>query len=186
MIFEPTPLDGAFVIVPEPITDNRGFFARLFCVATFAERGLDPHLDQISMSHNTHAGTVRGLHLQRPPAAEVKIVRVTAGAIFDVIVDLRAGSQTYGRWFGTELSAANRKLFYIPEGFAHGFQTIEPATEVTYHISRPYAADLATGLPYDDPDLGISWPLAGPVTISERDAAWPPFRDFAPIENGHG
>lgn len=181
MIFEATPLAGAYVIVPEALSDNRGFFARLYCATTFAERGLNPHLDQISMSHNAAAGTVRGMHLQRPPAAECKLVRVTAGAVFDVIVDLRGGSATYGRWFGTELSATNRKLLYIPEGFAHGFQTLIPGTEVTYHISRGYAPELATGLPYNDPDLAIAWPLAGPVVISERDAAWPPFRTFEPI-----
>lgn len=186
MIFEETPLKGAFVVEPEPLPDNRGFFARLFSAETFAGRGLTNHLDQISISHNVHAGTVRGMHLQRPPAAEAKLVRVTAGAVFDVIVDVRAGSETYGRWFGTELSARNRKLLYIPEGFAHGFQTLEPGTEVTYHISRPYAPELATGLPYNDPDLAIAWPLAGPVVISERDAAWAPFRDFAPIEIGDG
>lgn len=186
MILEATPLAGAFVVVPEPISDNRGFFARLFCADTFAQHGLNSHLDQISVSHNVLAGTVRGLHLQRPPAAEAKLVRVTAGAIFDVIVDVRVGSATYGKWFGVELTAANRKLLYIPEGFAHGFQTLAAATDVTYHISRPYAPDLATGLPYDDPDLAITWPIAEPITISERDAAWAPFRDFTPVEIGHG
>lgn len=186
MIFEETPLEGAFVIVPEPLADNRGFFARLFSAETFAARGLESRLGQISLSHNVNTGTVRGMHLQRPPAAEAKLVRVTAGAVFDVIVDVRAGSETYGRWFGTELSARNRKLLYIPKGFAHGFQTLEPATEVTYHISAPYTPELATGLPYNDPDLAIAWPLPGPVTISERDAAWPPFRDFSPIETGNG
>lgn len=186
MILDATPLAGAFVVVPEPISDNRGFFARLFCAETFAGRGLNPHLDQISVSHNVHAGTVRGLHLQRPPAAEAKLVRVTAGAIFDVIVDVRAGSATYGQWFGVTLSAENRKLLYIPEGFAHGFQTLVAATDVTYHISRPYAPDLATGLPYDDPDLAIAWPIAEPITISARDAAWTPFRDFVPVESGDG
>ncbi len=181
MIFEATPLAGAIVIEPEPLSDNRGFFARLYCATTFAERGLNPQLDQISMSFNAAAGTVRGMHLQRPPAAECKIVRVTAGAVFDVIVDLREGSETFGRWFGVELSAANRKLIYIPEGFAHGFQTLVPETEVTYHISRGYAPELATGVPYDDPDLAIAWPIEAPVVISDRDAAWPPFRAFAPI-----
>jgi dTDP-4-dehydrorhamnose 3,5-epimerase len=182
MIFEATPLSGAYVIVPEPIADNRGFFARLYCRTAFAEHGLNPHLDQISLSHNVQAGTVRGLHLQRPPAAECKLVRVTAGAIFDVIVDVRAGSATFGRWFGVELSAGDRKLLYIPEGFAHGFQTLLPGTEVTYHISRGYAPEHATGIAYDDPDLGIDWPLPPPVVISERDAAWPRLSDFEPIQ----
>lgn len=181
MIFEATPLAGSYVIAPEPISDNRGFFARLFCAATFTERGLNPHLDQISLSQNIHAGTIRGMHLQRPPAAECKLVRVTAGAIYDVILDVRAGSETYGRWFGVELSATNRKLLYIPEGFAHGFQTLLPGTEVTYHISRGYEPALAAGIAYDDPDLAIAWPLPPPVVISERDAAWPRLRDFDPI-----
>ena len=185
MIFEATPLDGAFVIMPEPIADTRGFFARLFCETAFRERGLDPHLDQISISHNVETGTVRGMHLQRPPAAETKLVRVTAGAIFDVIVDVRAGSATYGRWFGTELSAANRKQLYIPKGFAHGFQTLAPATEVTYHISCGYAPELATGLRYDDPDLAITWPLGQAAVISDRDFAWAPFRDFSPVAASH-
>jgi dTDP-4-dehydrorhamnose 3,5-epimerase len=181
MIFEATPLAGSYVIAPEPIADNRGFFARLFCATAFAERGLNPHLDQISLSQNIHAGTVRGLHLQRPPAAECKLVRVTAGAVFDVILDVRAGSATYGRWFGIELSAANRKLLYIPEGFAHGFQTLAPDSEVTYHISRGYSPEHAAGIAYNDPDLAIAWPFPPPVVISERDAAWPPLRDFVPI-----
>jgi len=181
MIFEATPLAGAYAIVPEPKPDDRGFFARLFCRTAFAEHGLDPHLDQISMSYNVHAGTVRGLHLQRPPAGETKLVRVTAGAVFDVIVDVRDASATFGRWFGIELSAANRKLLYIPQGFAHGFQTLAPDTEVTYHISRPYSPEHATGLFYNDPDLAIAWPLGEPSVISARDTTWPPLRDFVPV-----
>lgn len=181
MTFEETPLAGAFVIVPEPITDTRGFFARLFCAKTFAERGLNAHLDQISMSYNARAGTLRGMHLQRPPHAEAKLVRVTAGSILDVIVDVRAGSATYGRWFGAELSAANRKQLYIPEGFAHGFQTLVADTEVLYHISAPYAPEAATGIRWNDPDLGIAWPNTASPVISERDAAWPSLTGFEPI-----
>jgi dTDP-4-dehydrorhamnose 3,5-epimerase len=181
MIFEAAPLAGAYVITPQPIADNRGFFARLFCATAFAERGLNPHLDQISLSQNVQAGTVRGLHLQRPPAAECKLIRVTAGAIYDVILDVRAGAATYGQWFATVLSAESRTMLYIPEGFAHGFQTLVPDTEVTYHISRGYAPEHAAGIAYNDPDLGITWPLPPPVVISERDAAWPPLHDFEPI-----
>jgi dTDP-4-dehydrorhamnose 3,5-epimerase len=186
MIFEATPLAGAFVLEPEPIADARGFFARLFCAATFKARGLNPHLDQISMSQNVRAGTIRGFHMQRPPAAECKLIRVTAGAIWDVIVDVRAGSATYGRWFSVELSAANRRLIYVPEGFAHGFQTLLPDTEVTYHISHPLSHEHATGFPYDDPDLAVSWPIPGPAVISDRDRAWGAFRTFKPIEINHG
>jgi len=186
MIFEATPLAGAFVLEPEPIADNRGFFARLFCAATFTARGLNPHLDQISISQNVRAGTIRGFHLQRPPAAECKLIRVTAGAIYDVIVDVRAGSETYGHWFGVELSAANRRLIYVPEGFGHAFQTLLPDTEVTYHISHPLSQDHATGLPFDDPDLAVSWPIQAPIVVSDRDRAWASFRQFEPIEIGHG
>lgn len=181
MIFEETPLAGAFVIEPEPVTDTRGFFARLFCTKAFADRGLDPHLDQISMSYNARAGTLRGLHLQRPPNAEAKLVRVTAGAIFDVIADVRKGSPTYGRWFGVELSAQNRKQIYIPEGFAHGFQTLVGDTEVAYHISVPYAPEASTGIRWDDPDLAIAWPAPQTITISDRDAGLPLFASFEPV-----
>lgn len=181
MIFEPTPLDGAYTIVPEPVSDNRGFFARLYCEKTFADRGLNPHLDQISMSHNVRAGTVRGLHLQRPPVAERKLVRVTAGAVFDVIVDVRAGSATYGQWFGTELSAANRKMLYIPAGFAHGFQTLSADTDVTYHISAPYVPDLADGILWNDPVLGIRWPSPEATAVSDRDADLGLLADFEPV-----
>jgi dTDP-4-dehydrorhamnose 3,5-epimerase len=181
MRFEETPLAGAFVIEPEPISDNRGFFARLYCTKTFAERGLNPHLDQISMSYNAQAGTLRGLHLQRPPHGEAKLVRVTAGAIFDVVVDVRAGSQTFGRWFGVELSAANHRQLYIPEGFAHGFQTLAADSEVLYHISAPYAPESATGVRWDDPQLGITWPAPQSATISERDAGLPLLASFEPV-----
>jgi dTDP-4-dehydrorhamnose 3,5-epimerase len=181
MRFEETPLAGAFVIEPEPVSDNRGFFARLFCTKAFSERGLNPHLDQISMSYNARAGTLRGLHLQRPPHAEAKLVRVTAGAIFDVIVDVRAGSPTFGRWFGTELSAANRRHLYIPEGFAHGFQTLGADSEVAYHISAPYAPEAASGIRWNDPQLAITWPAPNSVTISDRDAGLPLFANFEPV-----
>src|SRR5262245_16401482 len=117
MIFTETPLSGAFVIEPQPLTDNRGFFARLYCAETFAARGLETNFPQISMSHNTRAGTIRGLHLQRPPHAEAKLIRVTQGAIFDVIVDVREASPSYGRWFAIELSANNRRQLYVPGGF---------------------------------------------------------------------
>lgn len=182
MIFEATPLTGAFVITPEPIGDTRGFFARLYCAKTFKEHGLDTNLDQISMSHNARAGTLRGMHLQRPPHAETKLVRVTAGAIFDVIVDVRLGSPTYGRWYGTELSAANRKQLYIPQGFAHGFQTLAAGTDVLYLISAPYAPDFATGIRWDDPNLAIHWPLPADPVVSERDMGLPLLADFEPVK----
>lgn len=182
MKFEATPLQGAVVIAPEPIPDNRGFFARLYCATAFREHGLNPTLDQISMSHNARAHTVRGLHIQLPPHGEAKLVRVTVGAIFDVIVDVRAGSPTYGRWFGIELSAANRLQLYIPKGFVHGFQTLVAGTEVLYHISAPYHAASATGIRWNDPDLAIAWPAPDAHTISDRDAALPSFAAFKPVE----
>jgi dTDP-4-dehydrorhamnose 3,5-epimerase len=181
MIFVETTLPGAFVIEPDPIADNRGFFARLFCAKTFAERGLNAHLDQISMSHNQRAGIVRGLHIQRPPAGEAKLVRVTKGTIFDVAVDVRLGSPTYGRWFSTELSAENRRQIYIPEGFAHGFQTLTEIAEVTYHISAPYVPSSVDGILWNDPDLAIAWPDASAAILSARDRELSSLANFEPV-----
>jgi len=181
MIFEPTPLAGAMLITPEPARDDRGEFARLFCAETFAAQGLDPHLDQISYSFNQRKGALRGLHLQRPPHGEVKLVRVTAGAIFDVIVDVRAGSPTYGRWHGVELDAANRRQLYIPVGFAHGFQTLTDAAEVLYLISTPYAPAFQDGLRWDDPTLAIAWPDPQNAILSDRDRGLDALAAFQPI-----
>lgn len=185
MMFTETPLAGAFVISPEPVSDNRGFFARLFCADAFAEHGLVPHLNQISVSFNLRAATLRGLHLQRPPHAEAKLIRVTQGAIFDVIVDVRRGSPTFGQWFSIELSAASRLQLYVPYGFAHGFQSLRPETEVLYHISEAYQPGHADGIRWDDPHLGIPWPAAGERTISDRDASLPMFAAFQPIDMIH-
>ena len=181
MIFRETALAGAWLVEPEPATDDRGFFARLVCAETFAERGLNGRFDQISASFNARRGTLRGLHLQRPPHAETKLVRVTAGAIFDVIVDLRAGSDSYGRWLGVELSAANRRQLYIPEGFAHGFQTLTDAAEVAYHIGQPYAPEAQDGVRWDDPELAIAWPAPETAIVSDRDRALPRLADFRPV-----
>jgi dTDP-4-dehydrorhamnose 3,5-epimerase len=182
MIFTETPLAGTFVIEPDPIEDERGFFARVFCVKSFAERGLNSSLNQLSISYNSRRGIVRGLHLQRPPCMEAKLIRVTAGAIFDVAVDLRAGSPTYGRWFGIELSASNRKQLYVPEGCAHGFQTVSDVAEVTYHISAPFAPEHADGVRWNDADLGIAWPSPATAFLSERDAALGSFAHFVPVQ----
>jgi dTDP-4-dehydrorhamnose 3,5-epimerase len=182
MIFEETPLKGAWLVTPELLTDERGVFARLFCAQTFAERGLEPRLDQISFSFNRRAGTLRGLHLQRPPHAEAKLVRVTAGAIFDVIVDVRAGSPSYGRWFGVRLDAQDRRQLYIPTGFAHGFQTLNDSAEVLYLISRPYAPSAQDGLRWDDPRLAIAWPDPQGAILSDRDRMLPGLADFTPVE----
>jgi len=181
MIVEPTPLAGAFVITPEPSRDDRGEFARLYCAETFAAKGIDPHFDQISYSFNRRKGTLRGLHLQRPPHGETKLVRVTAGAIFDVIVDVRSGSPTLGRWFGLELNAADRRQLYIPPGFAHGFQTLTDGAEITYAISPPYVPESQDGFRWNDPALAIDWPDPAGAILSERDRALRLFADFAPV-----
>lgn len=174
MIFEPTPLAGAWTIELEPHRDERGFFARAFCADEFAERGLRAFYPQYNISQNKQGGTVRGMHFQIKPHEETKVVRCTRGAIQDVIVDIRPSSPTFGKHFGLELSAANYKMLYVPEGFAHGFQTLEDDTEVFYMMSHVYAPRAARGFRYNDPRFGIKWPE--PVTlISERDAAYPDF-----------
>lgn len=172
MIFSETRLAGAYLIDIEKRADERGFFARTWCQTDFAERGLESEFPQHSVSFNTAAGTLRGLHFQRPPHGETKLVRCQAGALYDVIVDLRPGSPTFRQWAAFELTADSRSALYIPNGLAHGFQTLEPETEVSYMISVAYAPDAGWGLRYDDPALGIEWPL--PVAcLSERDRSWP-------------
>jgi dTDP-4-dehydrorhamnose 3,5-epimerase len=181
MIFEQAPLAGAVIITAEPARDDRGEFARLFCAETFAAHGLDPHLDQVSYSFSRRKGTLRGLHLQRPPKAEAKLVRVTAGAIFDVIVDVRAGSASFGRWFGLELNASARRQLYIPIGFAHGFQTLSDNAEVLYAISTPYAPEVQDGLRWNDPAIAIDWPDPTGAILSERDKGLGLLGAFRPI-----
>lgn len=173
MKFRQTDLWGAYLVEPEPALDERGFFARTFCAQEFADRGLSAHLAQCSTSFNRRQGTLRGLHYQAAPHGEEKLVRVTAGAIFDVIVDLRRDSASFGRWFGLVMSAQNRRMLYIPQGFAHGFQTLQDDTEVFYQISVPYEPASARGILWNDPDLAIAWPEPRNAMISERDAALP-------------
>jgi dTDP-4-dehydrorhamnose 3,5-epimerase len=172
MRFTPTKLKGAFIVEVEPHEDSRGFFARTFCAREFGERGLAASFVQCSVSLSRERGTLRGLHFQRPPAAEAKLVRCTAGALYDVIVDLRPESPTHLQHLGVELTARNRRGLYMPEMFAHGFLTLEEETEVFYQISEFYAPDLAAGIRHDDPKLGIKWPLPVAV-ISEKDSNWP-------------
>ena len=168
--FTELPLRGAFAIELQPHYDSRGLFARTFCAREFREQGLVESFVQCSTSWNARVGTVRGLHYQLPPSCEVKLVRCTAGALWDVIVDMRPGSPTYLDHYGIELTARNRFALYIPEMFAHGYQTLEDATEIFYQMNEFYAPELATGLRYDDPKLGIKWPL--PVTlVSEKDCS---------------
>lgn len=180
MRFTSLALTGAMVIEPEPASDERGQFARMFCARTFADHGLQTHFPQRSMSFNDRSGTLRGLHFQRAPHGETKIVRCTAGSIFDVIVDLRLASPTRGRHFSVVLSAANRTMLYVPPGFAHGFLTLADATEVHYEITPDFVAEASAGIAWNDPDLAIAWPTA-PVVIGDRDRALPQFSEVPPI-----
>jgi dTDP-4-dehydrorhamnose 3,5-epimerase len=178
MHFEETNLCGAWLIDLAPACDHRGFFARTFCVQAYADHGLTTGFVQHSISQSVARGTLRGMHFQRPPRSEVKVVRCLKGAIWDVIIDLRAESATYRRWQGFELTADNQRQLYVPEGFAHGFQTLCDDTRVSYLISAFYAPLAASGVRYDDPAFAIDWPL--PVSeISEKDSTWPDFRDTA-------
>lgn len=158
--------------------DERGFFSRLFCADTFLEQGLWTDYPQWSASFNRRRGTLRGLHFQAPPHEEIKLVSCTRGAVFDVAVDVRPGSRSRGKWVGVELSADNRSTFYIPAGFAHGFQTLSDDAEVRYHISERYRPEAARGVRWDDPDLAIAWPPADQRVISGRDRALPRLRDL--------
>jgi dTDP-4-dehydrorhamnose 3,5-epimerase len=167
----PTPLDGAFLVELETHADDRGFFARTYCREEFAAVGIASRFDQCSVSYNARRGTLRGLHWQAEPHGEEKLVRCTSGAIFDVIVDLRPESPTLRRWFGLELDAVNRRALYIPKGCAHGFISLSDASEVLYMISAVYEPTAARGLRWNDPALGIVWPIA-PTVISERDARY--------------
>lgn len=180
MRFTELPLAGAFRVELEPRGDARGFFARLFCVEEFAARGLATGWVQCNTSFTAVQGTLRGLHFQRPPLAETKLLRCIRGAIFDVIVDLRDGSPTFGQWHGERLDDANRTMICVPEGLAHGFQTLTPDVEMMYFHSAPYSAAHEGGLSWDDPQVGVDWPL--PVAeISARDAAFPRLDALEPI-----
>jgi dTDP-4-dehydrorhamnose 3,5-epimerase len=173
MIFTETRLHGAFTIDPELIRDERGFFARVWDGEELARHGLVSRATQSSIAYNRAAGTLRGLHFQHAPFAETKLVRCTRGAIRDVIVDLRPASPTFLEWVAVELTAENRRMLYIPEEFAHGYQTLSDETEVWYQMSTPYTPEAAGGLRWDDPRLAIEWPEVEHRVISERDRAWP-------------
>lgn len=171
MIFNETRLKGAFVLEAQRHEDNRGFFARTFCQKEFAEHGLKPVIAQSNIAFNRKRGTLRGMHFQLPPHAETKLVRATRGAILDVIVDLRPESPTYLQHVAVELSADNRRSLYIPERFAHGYQTLVDDTETSYHMGEFYAPADELGLNPFDPQLGIQWPFSL-SEISPKDAAW--------------
>lgn len=174
MIFTETELEGVWVLEPERHRDNRGWFARTFDREAMQARGLETAVAQGATSYNRLRGTVRGLHLQAPPFEERKLVRVTRGSVFDVVVDVRADSPTRGRHVAVELSAEAGNQLYVPAGFAHGFQTLEDDTEVAYLISAPYSAEHARGYRFDDPTLAIPWPHAMTM-ISDRDLRLPRF-----------
>ncbi len=174
MRFEPTPLHGAYTIELEKRGDDRGFFARYFCEREFAAAGLETHYAQVNNSLSAHKGTLRGMHYQLAPAAEVKVVRCIRGALYDVIADLRPDSPSFGKWHGVTLTAENRTMFYVPRGFAHGFITLSDDTEALYMVSDCYAPRLERGVRYDDPWLGIEWPLT-PTDMSDKDRQWPSF-----------
>lgn len=172
MRFNETRLPGAYLIDPEPHGDDRGFFARVLCVDELAAHGLSMDIVQVNMSYSAQAGTLRGLHYQAEPYAEAKMVRCTRGSVFDVMVDLRPDSPTHLQWVGVELSAENRRLMYVPKGFAHGFLTLTDSAEVMYPVTARYTPEAERGLRYDDPTLRIEWPA--PVrTVSEKDQSWP-------------
>lgn len=176
MIFAETEIGGVWLVTLEPVEDHRGFFARTWCEREFAAHGLDDRWVQCSVSFNRQRGTLRGLHFQRAPHDETKLVRCTMGAIHDVVLDLRRDSPTFRKHAAVELSAVNRKMLYIPRGCAHGFQTLADDTEVFYQISAFYAPQHSAGVRWNDPAFGICWPCPDPI-LSDRDRSYPSFED---------
>ena len=175
MIFTPTSLSGVFEVMPVPMYDDRGFFARTWCRQEFEQAGLNTGLVQCSISFNTHKGTLRGMHYQASPHAETKLVRCTGGAICDVVLDLRPESPTFRAWVAVTLTAQNRMMLYVPDGCAHGFLTLEDNTEVFYQMSEFYSPDSARGVRWNDPAFAIRWPEE-PLIMSERDRSYPDFQ----------
>ncbi len=174
MIFTGTAVEGSFLLDLEPHRDERGFFARTFCAEEFRRHGLEPAVAQRSVSVSTRRGTLRGLHYQRAPYGEAKLVSCVRGGICDIVVDLRKDSPTFLAHVTAELTAANRRALYVPPGCAHGFQALEDDTEVHYQMSTPYVPEAQDGVRWDDPAFGLQWPIAGPF-MSERDRSWPDF-----------
>lgn len=175
MIFTETKLKGAFIIEPQRLKDERGFFARTFCQGEFKAHGLNVRVAQCNISFNEKKGALRGMHFQVTPHEEAKLVSCVSGVIYDVIIDLRSDSPTYCQWFAVKLSSDNYKMIYIPEGFAHGFQALEDNTVAFYQISKPFNPEYSRGVRWDDPAFGIKWPLLNPI-LSVKDGS---FRDFA-------
>lgn len=172
MKFIQTPLEGAYVVELEKREDERGFFARAFCVDEFAEHGLKTEIKQSNLSGSVQKGTTRGLHYQVAPMAEVKFIRCIKGSVFDVLVDMRPESPTYKQWFGLELSEQNQTAIYIPEGFAHGHQTLEDNSQIMYLTTQVYSPEHERGIRWNDPAIGVEWPLE-PTVVSDKDQSWP-------------
>ncbi|OGI00324.1 MAG: dTDP-4-dehydrorhamnose 3,5-epimerase [Candidatus Melainabacteria bacterium GWF2_37_15] len=177
MQFTETKLKGAYIIELEPHSDERGFFARSFCKKEFEKLGLNPEIVQCNVSYNKKVGTLRGMHFQKPPFEETKIVSVTKGAIYDVIIDLKTESDTYCQWFAVELTEGNNKMLYIPEGFAHGFQTLSDDTIVYYQMGNYYNPEYADGIRWDDLAFNIKWPECENRVISEKDLDYSYYKD---------
>jgi dTDP-4-dehydrorhamnose 3,5-epimerase len=180
MKFQPTPLKGAYVIEQEPRGDSRGFFARAFCAREFGQAGLEQNFVQVNDALSQQKGTLRGMHFQLGQAAEVKMVRCIRGSLYDVILDLRPDSPTFGQSFGAELSAENRRMMYVPRGFAHGLITLSEDTEAFYLVSQYYSPENERGVRWNDPRFHLEWPIE-PAEISEKDGKWP---DFDPAFHG--
>ena len=174
MIFTETKLKGAYIIDVKRLEDERGFFGRSYCENEFAELGLTTGIKQTNVSYNKKKGTLRGMHMQVSPYEETKLVRCTRGAIYDVIIDMREDSETYKQWIGVELTADNYRMLFVPEGFAHGFITLEDNTDVTYQVTQFYTPGSERGIRWNDPAFNIEWPIE-PVVISEKDQAHPDF-----------
>jgi dTDP-4-dehydrorhamnose 3,5-epimerase len=173
LIFTETRLKGAYIIDIEPHEDARGFFARVWCRKEFAQQGLVADLAQCSVAYNRKKGTLRGMHYQQAPHAEVKLVRCTKGSVYDVIIDLRPESKTCRQWVGVELTEDNRRTLYVPEGFAHGYITLQDNTELFYQMSEFYVPGAGTGVRWNDPVFSITWPDIGDITIDKKDQTWP-------------
>jgi dTDP-4-dehydrorhamnose 3,5-epimerase len=176
VLFTPTELSDVYIVDLERREDERGFFARAWCAREFREQRLSTDLVQCNLSFNRRRGTLRGMHFQREPHAEAKLVRCTRGGVYDVAVDLRTDSPTHMRWVGVELTADNRRALYVPEGFAHGYQTLVDDTETFYQVSEWYTPEAESGVRWNDPAFGIEWPLPDDPVLSPKDAAWPDYR----------
>lgn len=172
MIFTETKLKGAYIVQLERIRDERGFFARAWCKREFDQHGLISRLVQCNVSYNKKQGTLRGMHYQAAPHEETKLVRCTMGSIYDVVIDLRPDSPTHKEWIGVELNSENRRMLFVPEGFAHGYQTLVNHTEVFYQVSEFYSPETERGVRWNDPVFGIEWPIVDNPEISEKDKSW--------------